>query len=293
MTRDVEQFYRAVLEHVGDSVVTTDLTARVTFANPAAEQLYGMSEADALGRSLLELLATTRFPDDVGGVRGVVTALSETGAWRGEIEHTTPDGRDLVFDVSTSYLRDDAGEITGSVTVSRDVTLRKELESALEHSATHDGLTDLLNRAALTRLVDEALLSGERIAVAFVDLNGFKAINDTCGHDAGDEVLVNVAARLRRTIRPRDRAARFGGDEFVVLLREVDHDELATLLVDRFTAEVERPIDTRDGAVHRVGASIGIAFSAPGDTVDSLLRRADEAMYEAKRSSSVRTADRR
>ena len=293
MTRDVEQFYRAVLEHVGDAVVTTDAHARVTFANPAAERLYGMSEAEAVGRSLLELMATTRFPDDVGGVHGVVAVLAENGAWRGEIEHTTPDGRELVFDVSTSYLRDDAGEVKGSVTVSRDVTLRKELETALEHSATHDGLTDLLNRSALTQLVDEALLSGERVAVAFVDLNGFKAINDTWGHDAGDEVLVHVAARLRRTIRPTDRAARFGGDEFVVLLRDVDEDGVVRCLVDRFTAEVERPIRTRAGAEHRVGASIGIAVSAPGDSVDTLLRRADEAMYDAKRSSNVRTANRR
>jgi diguanylate cyclase (GGDEF)-like protein len=212
------------------------------------------------------------------------------GSWHGEIIYTTADGRDLVLDLSTSYLRDPDGRVSGSVTVSRDITTRKDLEAALVRSATHDALTDLLNRAGFTAVVEEALAGGEPSAVAFVDLNAFKVINDTWGHETGDEVLQTVAARLRRTIRPSDRAARFGGDEFVVLLRGVEDGAVAAQLVDRFAEEVQQPIKSRQAGQHLIGASIGVAVSNVDDTVDTLLSRADDAMYEAKRASSVRTA---
>ncbi len=160
----------------------------------------------------------------------------------------------------------------------------------LAHMATHDGLTGAANRTLFRRHLADELATG-RVAVAFCDLDGFKAINDTFGHGTGDEVLVAVADRLRGALRPGDELARIGGDEFTVLLRDLDGAE-ARAAGERLVAAVERPVVV-DGVSLSVGLSVGVAMPAPGSSADSMLSRADAALYRAKRDGGrrVRMAD--
>jgi PAS domain S-box-containing protein len=268
-----EQFFRTVLDQVADAVITTDAYGCVTFANPAAENLYGISENDARGRNLTDLLSTFRTAS--GAALDHVTAQVATqGRWHGEITQRTPDGPDLLVDASISLLRDSHGTVLGSVSVVREISERKASERLIAYQATHDSLTGLLNRAAFMTALNTALRSRPAPILIFVDLNAFKAINDTHGHARGDEVLQAVAQRLTGAI----------------LAYHLHHHPAAKQFLDRLTASLLGPIPCRDGDVHRVGASIGIAHATPGDNPDTLLRKADMAMYQAKHSTETASA---
>ncbi len=282
-------YFHRVLERVSDAVVTTDAHGRVAFANPAAERLYGVSEPDAIGRALADLLAGFDAGDD-GDLDNVTLLVARDGEWHGEIAQRTLDGRDLVVEASISLLRDDDGRVVGSAAVVRDVSARKAVEQRLAHQASHDSLTGLLNRTAFLFELTNAMEAADGvITVVFADLNGFKQINDLWGHERGDEVLRAVAGRLAGTLRPGDPVGRLGGDEFVVLARGL-YPEAVKSLVDRITGLFVDPVRTRAGTCHQVGLSIGVATARPQDTPDDVLRRADTAMYEAKRSTEVTSA---
>lgn len=155
----------------------------------------------------------------------------------------------------------------------------------LEHLAGHDALTGVANRAQFRDRLAEALAIGERhLAVAFCDLDRFKPVNDTFGHLAGDAVLVEVAARLRKALRAGDELARLGGDEFTVLLRNVTDEASARLVADRLLDAVRDPFPLPNGDRVRIGLSVGIALWSEGDTADGLLAQADEALYASKRT---------
>ena len=281
-------YFHRVLERVSDAVVTTDAHGRVAFANPAAERLYGVSERDAIGCALADLLAGFDAGAD-GDLDNVTLLVARNGEWHGEIAQRTLDGRDIIVEASISLLRDDDGRVVGSATVVRDVSARKVAEHRLAHQASHDSLTGLLNRAAFLSELTNAMEADEVITVVFVDLNGFKQINDLWGHERGDEVLRAVAGRLTGTLRPGDPVGRLGGDEFVVLARDLNLDAVKSL-VDRITGLFADPVRTRAGTCHQVGLSIGVATARSEDTPDDVLRRADTAMYEAKRSTEVTSA---
>jgi len=169
-----------------------------------------------------------------------------------------------------------------------DVTPLKEAEAKIQALANYDALTDLPSRRLFTDRLGKAMARAERaesdMAVLFIDLDGFKAVNDTMGHAAGDVVLKEVAKRLRGCIRKPDTAARIGGDEFIVIIEHLNIAN-ASIIGERIVKSLGRPIDTPDG-VANIGASIGIAFS-PGDgkTEDELLRAADQAMYKIKKGT--------
>jgi diguanylate cyclase (GGDEF)-like protein len=154
----------------------------------------------------------------------------------------------------------------------------------LGHLARHDSLTGVANRAEFRDRLAQALALGERdLAVAFCDLDRFKPVNDTFGHSAGDAVLVEVADRLRRTLRTGDELARLGGDEFTVLLRDVGDASAAAPVAERLLAAVREPFAVPSGDPVEVGLSVGLALWSEGATADGLLASADEALYEAKR----------
>jgi len=177
----------------------------------------------------------------------------------------------------------DASPIDGIIVCASDVTDRSRLRSELEHRATHDALSGCLNRGAAVSALERALRTSPRVAVAYVDLDSFKAVNDELGHAAGDELLRVVAARLRATVRSDDTIGRIGGDEFVVICPEgsgpIDEEELANRFSDALNAEIsfaKRKIPLR--------ASVGVASSRPGEVdAEAVLTRADAAMYRAKR----------
>jgi diguanylate cyclase (GGDEF)-like protein len=175
-----------------------------------------------------------------------------------------------------------------------DISDRKEAEADLVHKTLHDALTGLPTRQLfLQRLLharSERLLTGSGVAVLFVDMDGFKEINDSLGHHAGDELLIAVAGRLREAIRPGDDVARYGGDEFLVLAAEVDSVAHATQLAWRLANTLRAPFSVA-GELVRVTASVGIAFSSdPREEPEELVRKADAAMYVAKQRGSNRVA---
>jgi diguanylate cyclase (GGDEF)-like protein/PAS domain S-box-containing protein len=284
-----EQYFRKVLQQVSDAIVTTDNHGRVTYANPAAETLYGIAEQDAVGRSLTDLLAMFTA-EHHGNLDAITAVVARQGRWHGEIAQRSLDGRDLLVEASISLLRDDDGTVMGSASVVREISERKAAERQISYQATHDGLTGLLNRAAFMTELRFSLAADRQPALVFLDLNGFKDINDIYGHDRGDEILQAVAGRLSGTVRTGDAAGRFGGDEFVLLAHDLHDPAAATAYLDRVTAVFADPVQCRNGSTYPVGASMGVAHSKHGDNPDSLLRRADIAMYEAKRSTVVASA---
>jgi diguanylate cyclase (GGDEF)-like protein/PAS domain S-box-containing protein len=284
-----EQYFRKVLQQVSDAVVTTDNHGRVTFANPAAEKLYGIAERDAVGRGLADLLAMFSA-EHHGDLDGITAVVARQGRWHGEIAQRSLDGRDLLVEASIALLRDDNGTVMGSVSVVREISARKAAEGQIIYQATHDNLTGLLNRAAFITELRSSLTAERRPALVFLDLNGFKDINDRHGHDRGDEILQLVAGRLADTVRTGDAAGRFGGDEFVLLAHDLHDPGAAARYLDRVTALFAEPVTCRSGQSYPVGASMGVAHYKTGDNPDTLLRRADIAMYEAKRSTVVSSA---
>jgi diguanylate cyclase (GGDEF)-like protein/PAS domain S-box-containing protein len=284
-----ERYLRQLLDHVSDAVVATDTQGRVTFANPAAQELYGIAEKDALGRGLLELLDLfdTAGTTDVDEITRLV---ARQGHWHGELTQRALDGRELVVEASVSMLADDDGAVLGSVSIIREISARKAAERQIAYQATHDGLTGLLNRTAFMRELQESLSSGKQPTLIFLDLNGFKSINDRHGHDRGDEVLRVIGSRLAGGLRPGDTAGRFGGDEFVLLAHGLTDRAASEAYLERIMGLFTDPVRCRGDIIHTVGVSVGVAHSAPGDDPDELIRRADSAMYDAKRSTEVASA---
>jgi diguanylate cyclase (GGDEF)-like protein len=183
--------------------------------------------------------------------------------------------------------------VGGIVLNTRDVSDRHELEARLRRDALHDALTDLPNRVLLmdrmTHALDVSQRHAGRVALLFIDLDDFKDVNDSAGHVAGDLVLTVVADRLRKTVRTSDTVARFGGDEFAVLIDECESLQGPQILASKICEAVAEPI-VAAGAIYQVRASVGVALSRDADVVKDLITRADQAMYQAKKHGKGRVA---
>lgn len=208
-----------------------------------------------------------------------LTEREVRGSERYEVAYRHPDGRVRRLRIAASPMRNADGEAEGSLAMVSDVTETRRIEGELWHAALHDALTGLPNRSMLMERVEDALEQQADVALLFVDLDLFKDVNDARGHGVGDQVLVAVAHRLAAIAGPHDTVARFGGDEFVVLLHD-SHESHARAVAGRALDSLQEPFDIGD--VHiSIGGSIGIALS-PASSADDLLRYADTAMYAAK-----------
>ena len=216
-------------------------------------------------------------------------ALRADGNWRGEFWIRSKSGGIFVVLLDLSAITDDQGQASAYVGVFSDITLLKEQERHLQRMAHFDALTGLPNRVLMTDRLNQALAGAQRqeelIAVAFLDLDGFKPVNDRYGHHTGDEVLIEVARRLDHEVRASDTVCRLGGDEFVLMLRNLVHSEEARAILERVVVTLEQPYEVEAAHIHGITASIGYA-RFPDDALDAerLLSLADEAMYEAKRA---------
>ena len=279
-----EQRLTALLRNAADVIVLVDDARVLSYVSPAGERLLGWSREVWQGHDVLDLVARADHSDlhallearrGAGGeVRGVdIRVLDANGDPR------------WVEAIVTHHADGDLDGEDGWVLNLRQIGERKALEDQLTHQAFHDALTGLANRALFLDRVEHAVerggRSGESLAVLFCDLDDFKLVNDSLGHEAGDELLRTVAARLRGVLRDSDTAARLGGDEFAVLLEDVgDHDGLHEV-AERVLEAVRQPL-TLAGSATRVGASLGAALRQPGESAQALLRNADMAMYSAK-----------
>ena len=280
------RFHADVLRHVSDAVIALDLDGRVTYWNAGAERIHGLHAERMLGRRLDEAIRyriDEDSPQMSPAAEGVRAMFRESDTF-GHLVYTTPHGIRRYVSVSSSVLRDDEGEARGMLAVVRDVTDQHEMALKLQHQAYHDALTGLPNRAWFRAKIELAIRRGRPFAVLFLDLDHFKVVNDSLGHDAGDQLLTTIAHRLRETLGSTEGAvvSRLGGDEFGVLLPgRPDHAERIAWKVLR---TLDLPVDLGPRTVSPEG-SVGIVSKASLYTEpDSLLRDADTAMYVAKRS---------
>ncbi len=283
-----QQRHESLFENNINAVASLDQDGRVRRANPALAELLGRARQDLSGRALVDLVA----PDERSRVLTAIADATDRSAQR-KIETTiwTKAGEHAEVELTMVPIEMEEG-VGGAYAIIRDVTNHKRLERALEDRALNDYLTGLPNRALFTDRLKHALhrirRDGGQVALLFVDLDRFKPINDRVGHAAGDEVLRGVAERLSHVMRDGDTVARIGGDEFAVLLEDVESEAHATAVAERIVSLVRSPFQV--GADEfQVGASIGIAVSTPDiEDADDLVRRADLAMYEAKRQGGFR-----
>jgi diguanylate cyclase (GGDEF)-like protein/PAS domain S-box-containing protein len=275
--------FAAFVQQSSDVVTVVDATGVIRYQSPSVERVFGYQAEANVDTELRDLL----HPEDARRVFGLILSAAEEGRASELVECRVrhADGSWRYAETAVSSLLDDP-EVCGVILNTRDVTERKELEEQLAHQAFHDSLTKLANRALLKDRIDHALARAERrgrpLAVMLLDLDGFKAVNDSLGHDAGDELLVAVAERLGECIRPTDTAARLGGDEFAVLVEDLASPGDYTVVAERMLESLRAPFCLHGKEVF-VRGSVGIAMCGEGEnTSDELLRNADVAMYMAK-----------
>jgi diguanylate cyclase (GGDEF)-like protein/PAS domain S-box-containing protein len=283
------------LQSIGDAVITTDAAGRIGYLNPVAEELTGWLTDEVHGKLLAEVFTllseTTRASID----DPVSRSLREGGVVT-DADHTVlvnRRGQEIAIQDSAAPIRDRAGTIVGVVMVFRDVSKERRLRRALAYQASHDVLTGLINRREFENRLNEALQearadSSSTFVLLYLDLDQFKLVNDTCGHQAGDRLLKDITGILQTRVRSKDTIARLGGDEFGILLEDctVEH---AAMIADTLRQAIrEYRFESGDGAMN-VGVSIGIVeINGTSESITSLMSAADVACYAAKDSGRNR-----
>jgi diguanylate cyclase (GGDEF)-like protein/PAS domain S-box-containing protein len=279
---------QVTLNSIGDAVISTDISGSITFLNLVAEKMTGWPLREAAGRPMTEVFrildATSRLtiPDPM-----------EMALERDRTVNLPPncvlirrDGFEISIEDSVAPIHDREARATGAVIVFRDVSAARAMALQMAHSAEHDFLTGLPNRMLLNDRVSQAISAASRharkVAVLFLDLDGFKHINDSLGHPIGDNLLQSIAKRLVYCVRGSDTVSRQGGDEFVVLLSEVQHSEDAAITAKKMLRAVAEPHSINQHELH-VTTSIGVSvYPDDGQNAETLIKNADTAMYQAK-----------
>jgi diguanylate cyclase (GGDEF)-like protein/PAS domain S-box-containing protein len=284
-----QQRFASLVQNSSDVIAVVDADGQLSYTSPAMTSVLGYAEGEVLGRAAADLI----HPEDRAATLRVLTSVGQGDASSATVgcrlRHR--DGGWRHVEAAVSGLRDDPAS-AGLVLNLRDITDRRALEDLLHHEALHDSLTSLANRRLFAERVRHAAertsRTGEELAVLFIDLDGFKQINDSAGHSAGDQVLMDVSERLHACLRPADTAARLGGDEFAVLLEDTAPEhaaETAQRIVDNLAG-----VRVVGGRKLRMGASVGVVSATGVVDIDALLRDADVAMYQAKASGRGRYA---
>jgi len=300
--KESEELYKRLTEEVTDVIWRTDKDLVITYISPSDERLRGYKADEVIGRHIFEMFT----PEGVKTITEKIKQRQEaeqkginTDFMTYEIEHVCKDGRTLWGEIVSKPERNQKGEIVGYHGITREVTQRKLMQDKVQELAFYDALTKLPNRLLLSErlqyLMTEMKRTYKHSALLFLDLDNFKSLNDTYGHSIGDLLLCQVADRLKRCIREIDTVARFGGDEFVVVLHALHEDKkISTQLAQDIAEKIRLNLSTlyvlkieNDGKEllieHRCTASIGVlVFDSNEGTQDDLLKRTDTAMYKAK-----------
>lgn len=291
--KEREAWLSTILKSIGDGVIATDREGHVTFMNPIAEQLTGHTQEESIHKPLKKIV---HLENKETGKRLPLTPrkIVQDGGW-------SPNDSDMVLvhngektpvEVSTSFIRDTREDVSGIVLVFHDITERKRQEEKLAYMAIHDSLTGLPNRTLFYDRLEVALAHAKRnrqkLALLMMDLDFFKKVNDTFGHNTGDKLLREVAIRLKALLRKGDTVARLGGDEFLLLLPEIPNVDVATDVARRILESFRTPFSFDSHRI-QITFSIGISiFPHHGNEPEELTKNADLAMYRAKEEGRAR-----
>jgi diguanylate cyclase (GGDEF)-like protein/PAS domain S-box-containing protein len=284
----------ATLDSIGDAVLSTDTGGTVSYLNRAAEALTGWSRTAAVGRPLEEVFNVidrdTR--ERARNPLALAVQLGRTVLLTPNCSLVRRDGREVAIEDSAAPIQGSTGQVTGAVVVFRNVGPALEMSRQMSYLAQHDVLTGLPNRLLLADRLTEAIALGHRhrkaLAVCFLDVDRFKRLNDTVGHAAADQVLRSIATRLSGLLRHSDTVCRYGGDEFVVVLSEIERPEHAALVAGKLLQAVAKPYNVGDRSIDCT-VSLGVSlYPDHGQDAERLIANADAAMYASKRSGSGR-----
>jgi diguanylate cyclase (GGDEF)-like protein/PAS domain S-box-containing protein len=279
---------QSIIRNVMDGIIMVNEHGEIQGFNPAAEEIFGYSQQEALSKNLKMLMPEP----DRGRHDSYIRRYMETGQTRvlgvrgREVTAARKNGEEFPMEMSVSEMT--LGGHRYFIGITRDITDRKRAEKKIAHLAHYDYLTDLPNRALFLDVLNHSMALAKRnkhkVAVLFLDLDGFKRINDAHGHDTGDLLLKEVAGRLKETVRGSDAVARVGGDEFIIVLDNIDSEDNAALVAHKINVALLAPFEV-SGQPCRLGGSIGISMY-PQDSRESeqLIKLADDAMYLAKQN---------
>jgi len=279
-----------VFTHAREGITITDQYANILDVNAAFTYITGYSREEVLGKNP-RILSSNKQDKDVYAT--MWHDLQSKGHWYGEIWNQHKDGRTIAEMMTISAVSDERGEIQNYIALFSDITTIKEHQAQLEYIGHYDALTGLPNRLLLgdrlRQAMSQAPRRGVRLAVAYLDLDGFKAVNDSHGHEVGDQLLATLAKRMTQVLRNGDTLGRLGGDEFVAVLVDLSDIEASTPILSRLLEAAAQPIPVGD-IVLNVSASLGVTFYPQNEAVDAdqLLRQADQAMYQAKQAGKNR-----
>ena len=276
--------FRTIMEAALDAIVVADMSGNIISWNPGAEVIFGYVEAEVLGRPLTILMPERHRAAHLRGLDRLRTTGERQRIGRtSELQAVRKDGQEFPIEISLgTWVTEGARFFCGII---RDVSERKQLEEALRHAAMHDGLSHLPNRVYFNEQLNRAGAHAGRqdalTCLMLVDLDDFKRVNDRFGHQVGDQVLVSAATRLKSCVRAGDCLARFGGDEFVVLMEDLKSAGDAEAAAGRIFSGMQEPLSVAEREV-QVSVSVGAAVKRGGFVPEDLLRQADRALYRAK-----------
>ena len=287
------QYLGAIVNSMGCGVIVTDVNTCIKIINPEAEKLTGWHKNDAIGKNLLDVyrLKDAETENEIENLAAAAIRKGEILELR-ESKLIKKNGDAVTIGDTVTPVRDEDGKILGAVLVFQDITQRKKKEAELMHNAFYDSITGLPNRILFKDRLAQAFEHGKRtkdyrFGVLFIDLDGFKEINDKFGHGMGDKLLVDISQRLKSCLRGSDTVARFGGDEFAILLKNIKDSTDAIKAAERVQEKLETPFDIHERKI-LITASIGIALNCESNLEpDNLLDNADSAMYECKKNGKA------
>ncbi|MEY8213268.1 MAG: sensor domain-containing diguanylate cyclase [Colwellia sp.] len=283
MNIDTLKLRAKAFDYLFDAVVVTNLQGIIIDWNKGSEALYGYSKEQAMGQSVNML----HIPEEATDITSeIISTVADKGRWSGEVRMLHKDGHIGWVESMCVPIHSENGQILGALGINRDITKRKTETARLEHLAHYDQLTNAPNRYLLLdrllHLITQSQRNEYRFALLFIDVDKFKLINDIQGHIFGDQVLKEVASRLSNSIRNSDTLARFGGDEFIILLENISDKSVALTMKKTLVQALKQDFIIKDKKAE-ISCSIGVAiFPDDGNTADTLITAADKAMYQTK-----------
>lgn len=279
----------SVFTHAREGIIILSPDGRIIDVNAAFTEITGYTRTEALGQAPSMLNSGQQGPEFYAAID---QALAETGHWTGELRNRRKNGQEYIEATTITTVKDADGRVLNRVALSTDITMIKAQQERLEHIAHYDSLTNLPNRVLLADRLQQAMNQCQRhnrsLVVAYLDLDGFKAVNDLHGHNTGDDLLIVLAQRMKAALREGDTLARIGGDEFIAVLADLEHTQDCAPVLSRLLQAASAPVMLGKAAL-QVSASIGVTVY-PQDAAEpeQLMRHADQAMYQAKQAGRNR-----